>query len=60
MTPAGHDTKPLGFCYHRTPSSIRIELEDGPMRKKLLAEQLERVRRGETGVIEYVPYVRKD
>lgn len=60
MTPAGDDTKPLGFCYHRTPSGVRIELEDGPMRKKLLAEQLERVRRGETGVIEYVPYVRQD
>jgi catechol 2,3-dioxygenase-like lactoylglutathione lyase family enzyme len=57
MTPAGDDTRPMGFCYHRTPSGARIELEDGPMRKRMLAEQFERVRRGETGVIEYVPFV---
>lgn len=56
MTPAGDDTRPLGFCYHRTPSGARIELEDGPMRKAILAEQFERVRKGETGVMAYVPF----
>ena len=55
-TPAGDDAKPLGFCYHRTPSGARIELEDGPMRKRILAEQFERVRRGETGVLAYEPF----
>jgi len=55
-TPAGDDTRPLGFCYHRLPGGVRIELEDGPMRKRLLAEQIDRVRRGETGVIAYTPY----
>ena len=57
MTPAGDETRPLGFCYHRTPSGARIELEDGPMRKRILAEQFERVRRGETGVQAYRPFV---
>jgi catechol 2,3-dioxygenase-like lactoylglutathione lyase family enzyme len=56
-TPEGDDTRPMGFCYHRTPSGARIELEDGPMRKRILAGQFDRVRRGETGVIAYVPYV---
>lgn len=56
-TPDGDDTRPLGFCYHRTPSGARIELEDGPMRKAILAEQFDRVRRGETGVLAYVPFV---
>jgi catechol 2,3-dioxygenase-like lactoylglutathione lyase family enzyme len=55
-TPAGDDTRPLGFCYHRTPSGARIELEDGPMRKQLLAEQFARVRSGDTSVIEYTPF----
>lgn len=55
-TPAGDDTRPLGFCYHRTPSGARIELEDGPMRKQILAEQFARVRAGETGVLAYVPF----
>jgi hypothetical protein len=55
-TPAGDDTRPLGFCYHRTPSGARIELEDGPMRKPLLAEQFARVRSGETGPIAYTPF----
>lgn len=59
-TPAGDDTKPLGFCYHRTPSGVRIELEDGPMRKRILDEQFERVRQGDTGLIDYVPYVGQD
>jgi len=57
VTPAGgDDTKPLGFCYHRTPNGVRIELEDGPMRKKILAAQFERVRSGDTSTIEYVPF----
>jgi catechol 2,3-dioxygenase-like lactoylglutathione lyase family enzyme len=56
LTPAGDDTRPLGFCYHRTPNGVRIELEDGPMRKKMLAAQLDRVRSGDTSVIEYVAF----
>lgn len=60
MTPAGDDAKPLGYCYHRTPSGARIELEDGPMRKRILAEQFERVRRGDTSMIEYVPFVKPE
>lgn len=56
MTPDGDDTKPLGFCYHRTPSGARIELEDGPMRKRILAEQFERVRSGDMTMIEYEPF----
>jgi catechol 2,3-dioxygenase-like lactoylglutathione lyase family enzyme len=57
-TPAGDDTRPLGFCYHRSPSGgVRIELEDGPMRKQILAKQFARVRAGETGVIAYQPFV---
>jgi catechol 2,3-dioxygenase-like lactoylglutathione lyase family enzyme len=59
-TPAGDETAPLGFCYHRTPSGARIELEDGPMRKRILEEQFARVRRGDTGPIDYVPYVRQE
>jgi hypothetical protein len=55
-TPAGDDARPLGFCYHRTPSGARIELEDGPMRKAILAEQIARVRSGDTSVIAYVPH----
>ena len=55
-TPAGDDTRPLGFCYHRTPSGARIELEDGPMRKALLAEQFARVRAGDTSAIGYTPF----
>jgi len=53
MTPAGNDGHPNGFCYHRSPGGIRIELEDGPMRKEMLREQLDRVRNGDTSVIEY-------
>ena len=56
LTPASDATRPTGFCYHRTPHGARIELEDGPMRKRILQEQFERIRRGETGVIEYVPF----
>lgn len=55
-TPAGDDTRPLGFCYHRFPGGVRIELEDGPMRKRMLAEQFERVRTGDTSVIAYRPF----
>jgi catechol 2,3-dioxygenase-like lactoylglutathione lyase family enzyme len=54
-TPAGDALEPLGFCYHRTPSGARIELEDGPMRKRLLAEQFARVRSGDTSTIGYTP-----
>jgi len=57
-TPAGDDTRPLGFCYHRTPSGARIELEDGPMRKALLAEQFARVRSGDTSPIAYTAFKR--
>lgn len=57
-TPAGDDSRPLGFCYHRTPSGTRIELEDGPMRKQLLAEQFERVRSGDSSPIGYTPFRR--
>jgi hypothetical protein len=56
-TPDGGGTTPLGFCYHRTPSGVRIELEDGPMRKRIIEEQFERVRQGDTSLIDYVPYV---
>ncbi len=56
-TPEGDDGRPIGFCYHRTPSGARIELEDGPMRKQLLAAQFDRVRSGDTSVIAYVPFV---
>lgn len=56
LTPAGDDTRPLGFCYHRTPSGARIELEDGPMRRRILQEQFARVRAGETGVMAYTPF----
>src|SRR5262249_37594078 len=56
-TPAGDDSRPLGFCYHRTPSGARIELEDGPMRKAILEAQFARVRAGDTSTIEYVPFV---
>jgi catechol 2,3-dioxygenase-like lactoylglutathione lyase family enzyme len=55
-TPAGDEERPLGFCYHRTPSGARIELEDGPMRKAMLAAQFERVRGGDTSVIEYTAF----
>jgi catechol 2,3-dioxygenase-like lactoylglutathione lyase family enzyme len=56
LAPAGDDTRPLGFCYHRTPSGARIELEDGPMRRAILEQQFERVRQGETGVMTYTPF----
>ena len=59
LTPAGDEARPIGFCYHRTPHGARIELEDGPMRKRILQEQFERVRRGETGVIDYVPFTQR-
>jgi len=36
-----------GSATTRTPSGARIELEDGPMRKRMLAEQFARVRSGE-------------
>lgn len=49
-SPDGDDTKPLGFCHHRTPSGARIELEDGPMRRQILAEQFARVPRGDAGL----------
>ena len=55
-TPAGDATRPLGFCYHRLPSGVRVELEDGPMRKQILAAQFDRVRAGETGIISYAPF----
>jgi|GEM_PF-2711928 len=58
LTPASDAGGPIGFCYHRTPSGARIELEDGPMRKALLAEQFARVRSGDTSTIEYVPFTR--
>ncbi len=60
LTPAGDDTRPLGFCYHRTPSGARIELEDGPMRRAILQAQFERVRKGETGVMAYRPFAPGD
>jgi catechol 2,3-dioxygenase-like lactoylglutathione lyase family enzyme len=55
ITPAGDDTKPLGFCYHRTPSGARIELEDGPTRRPMLEAQFARVRSGDTSPTVYTP-----
>jgi catechol 2,3-dioxygenase-like lactoylglutathione lyase family enzyme len=55
-TPAGDDSRPLGFCYHRTPSGARIELEDGPMRKAMLAEQIARALSGDDSPIVYTPF----
>ena len=37
------------FCYHRTPSGARVELQDGPVFKALLAARIERVMAGDDG-----------
>jgi catechol 2,3-dioxygenase-like lactoylglutathione lyase family enzyme len=47
VTQAAGAPEVSGFCYHRTPSGARIELQDGPVFKKFLAERIARVLSGD-------------